>query len=53
LIRLIEASGKFLKYRRIFLEYIDTFYVDFKNGLLEAQWGNRWHYYVAKPADGI
>ena len=53
LLRLIEASGKFLKYRRIFMEYVDTFYVDFKNGMLEAAWGNRWYYFVTQPADGI
>ena len=41
LLRLIESSGKFLKYRRIFIEYLDIFYIDFKNGLIEANWGNR------------
>ncbi len=54
LIRLITASGKYLKYRRIFIEFIDTFYIDFKNGLLEAEKGNRWNFYVEKqPVDGI
>ena len=50
---LVNCCGNYLKYRRIFLEFVDTFYIDFKNGLLEETWGDRWHFWVDKaPADG-
>lgn len=49
---LIQSSSKILAFKEIFMSFLDIYYIDFKNIILEEVWGDRWHFNVGNPADG-